>query len=161
MPPKSQQPRDKDGKFLPKNSEGGQPPSSLATPSAPTSSSKRVVREASPTQPTTQPRSTSRSRSKRAQPPPESPPKQSSGSEPKQLKSTAENLAAKQSEPQDRTLITDPQPQSEHLLFENLSQLADDPPSDAELDLEPDQPAHSLRDPNASVSVPAFTRCYG
>jgi hypothetical protein len=157
MPPKSQQLRDKDGKFLPKNSEGGQPPSSLATPSAPTSSSKRVVREASPTRPTTRPRSTSCSRSKRAQPPPESPPKQSSGSEPKQLKSTAENLAAKQSEPQDRTLITDLQPQSEHLLFENLSQLADDPPSDAELDLEPDQPAHSLRDPNTSVSVPAFT----
>ena len=82
MPPRSQQPRDKDRKFLPKNSKSGQPPSSLATPSI----SKRVDREASPTGSTIRATplthsasracSTSRSRSKRAQMPPNSPSKQ-------------------------------------------------------------------------------------
>ena len=51
MPPKSQQPCDKDKKFIPKNTESGQPPSSLATLSAPSASSKCVACEASPNHP--------------------------------------------------------------------------------------------------------------
>ncbi|KAF8259648.1 hypothetical protein EI94DRAFT_1813020 [Lactarius quietus] len=79
MPPKLQQLRNKDGKFLLKNSKSGQPPSSLTTPST----SKHKAREASPTnstvkatpstQPTSHTRSTSQSHSKHPQPPPNSP----------------------------------------------------------------------------------------
>jgi hypothetical protein len=104
MPSKSQQPREK-GKFSFKNSESlgdsGQPPSSLATPTAPSGSSKCVAREASPTCT----RSTSHSRSKCAQPLPESSPKQPSGSGSKQLKTPTENLATDSKQPKSNSTV--------------------------------------------------------
>ena len=130
MPPKSQQPRDKDGKFLPKS---GQPPSSLATPSAQPSSSKRAAREASPARA----RSTSRSRSKRPAETPLNPQSSSNSAPEKQAESSTS--APEQSR------------QVENL----LDLLSDSEDSQSEPDLE------NPLDPNTSTaSAPTLARLH-
>ena len=160
MPPKSQQPRDKDGKFLPKN---GQPPSSLATPSASaqSTSTRRVAREASPTRSASRARSTSRSRSKRPEQPLKSPPKEPSGSKSKLPESPAETITINLKQSQDKQRTEDPSLPTQDSSKSRPSSPASDLSSESDsesslLEFTTDDPNQDLN--TSSVSVPAFAR---
>ena len=160
MPPKSQQPHDKDEKFLPKN---GQPPSSLATPSASaqSNSTRRVAREASPTHSASCACSTSRSRSKRPEQPLKSPSKEPSGSKSKLPESPAETITINHEQSQDKQRTEDPSLPTQDSSKSRPSSPASDLSSESDsesslLEFTTDDPNQDLN--TSSVSVPAFAR---
>ncbi|KAF8264010.1 hypothetical protein EI94DRAFT_1703542 [Lactarius quietus] len=136
MPPKSQQPRDKDGKFLPKNRQSS---SSPATVTAPASSSKRVICEGSPNHSTSCACNTSCSCSKR----PAQPPLNSSSENPpgSVLKQVEDSLCA-QNESTTSTTIPEQSQSNEKSSSPSKDQENSDLLFDSEL--ETDQPENTL-----------------